>query len=87
MRELTRFEIQDISGGFNCIDADVWQRVQDKAITDGVIISFLVSGAIGAVTAGLSQSIGTGIVAGAIIAPYIGIYGYAKSSAWDIFYK
>lgn len=86
MRELTHSEFNVISGGFNCIDPNTFQRMQDKAISDGIVFSVIVSGLIGAGVFIATTNPIAAVITGVAVAPYAAGFGYFNSSTWTTFY-
>lgn len=86
MREMMKWEISAVAGGMNCIDTTTFQKIQNKAINDGIIFSFITTALIGSVAFGLTSSVvATGGV-GLLVAPYAAGIGYFYSSTWNTFY-
>lgn len=83
MRELAFCEVNAISGGINCFDADLMAKVKAKVIRDGLIVSTITTVFGVGVVFGASQSyLITGLSA-VIIAPYAAALGAYTSSAWS----
>lgn len=86
MRQVMKWEIATIAGGMNCIDPATFQRIQNKAINDGIIFSFITTVLVGSFAFGLTSSVvATGGV-GLLVAPYAAGVGYFYSGTWDTFY-
>ena len=86
MREIIKWEIDAVAGGMNCIDPATFQRIQNKAITDAILFSFITTALVGSVAFGLTSSlVATGGV-GLLVAPYAAGVGYFYSGTWNTFY-
>jgi hypothetical protein len=85
MRELFNSEINQISGGLNCIDPKTYKNMQNMAWGQASLYGIIVSVFSGAVAFGITSNPITAAVAVAALAPYGVGYGYFNSSVWNTF--
>lgn len=86
MREISMSEVNQVSGGFNCIDQNIFKKMQNKAIVDGIIFSAISTALIGCATFGISSSLLIAGGVGVVIAPYAAGFGYLYSDSWGLVY-
>lgn len=84
MKQLSTSETIQVGGGFACFDKEVIDKVRNNAYKEGMTFAIISTGLGGAALAGISGSPLGALALGVVLFPYVAIYGYTHSSAWNM---
>ncbi len=84
MRELNLSEVNSVSAGLNCIDATTFDKLQSRAVNEGLAYAALSTVAIVTFGAYAGVLVPAALFA-AVVDPYIFMTGYFSSSSFNIF--